>query len=791
MANEPADYRQFAGRVLFPRSSADLSSRTLCPACRSPLAPGTVCRACGLDLTDPAIDELAALSTDAAALLDRRVDLIGGIRYRTGRRLAEQARAAEARRMPSPAPVAAATAGPVPVPSAAVPPAAATPPAPAEPRRSGIQVILLVVGISLLSVAAIFFLVYAFITFGLVTRSLIIGGITVAAIVAAMVLRRRALPTTGEGIAAFAIILVYLDAWAARANDLFGAGSSDGAAYWGWTLMVSAIGFISWSRLSGIRIPNVAGFAVFAPGFGLIAGWVAGRFAPDDQPFVTFAAIALAAAVQQRAVQRLATLHGAPALPERVLSQAIASIALFAGLIAAFSVGHAADWGGGIALVVLGAIAAVDLIALDLRRAAPAGRLHLIPDLVLGSIVAGIGSAAVAASAVAVAARLGDDTFSIIAPALSAAVVAIALDAVVRRLHPSLARRHATVALWCALGVTVLTLFLPVGTLLAGVFTAVARGLGSTWTITAAQSLVPHSGAYGSAVIAVAAITAAAAAVWAASGMIGRRRTILAWLVPVGALLAVPALQVLWLVLIAWLVIAVAAVIALVARPPRLPRTPLLLAVFAGTALAYGAGWASLDTWALVTVAVTGLLLAVRLALPSATAKAAVLGCALVVIIIGFAAAARALALPLHPGILQDSINTTRAIGFAATVLVGLAAVVRSAKLSALDRRTGFWITVPAIAVTTIWSQLSLHWLDAGHPLGEGHPLGVALGRGILLPEYGTSLIVGLFLIVALVSWNLSRETAEFRSERLLVAAAPGAGGPPARRFLRAAAPAR
>ena len=56
-------------------------------------------------------------------------------------------------------------------------------PASSGPRRSSIQVLLLLVGVSLLSIATIFFLVYAFITFGLLTRSIIIGAITIATFV--------------------------------------------------------------------------------------------------------------------------------------------------------------------------------------------------------------------------------------------------------------------------------------------------------------------------------------------------------------------------------------------------------------------------------------------------------------------------------------------------------------------------------------------------------------------------------------------------------------------------------
>src|SRR5690606_30169082 len=95
------------------------------------------------------------------------------------------------------------------------------------PRRSSVQITLLAVGISLLSIAAIFFLVYAFITFGLVWRSVIIAGITIAAIAAASLLRRKGLTATAEGIAVFGTVMVLLDLWAARENNLAGLRTTD------------------------------------------------------------------------------------------------------------------------------------------------------------------------------------------------------------------------------------------------------------------------------------------------------------------------------------------------------------------------------------------------------------------------------------------------------------------------------------------------------------------------------------------------------------------------------------
>src|SRR5690606_35760666 len=116
------------------------------------------------------------------------------------------------------------------------------------PRRSGVQLALLVTGISLLSVFAIFFMVYAFINYGLVWRSIIIASVTVAAFVTAGILRRRSLGASSEAVAVFALVLTYLDAFAIRANDLFGVASVDGARYWGIVLLASGVAFITWHR---------------------------------------------------------------------------------------------------------------------------------------------------------------------------------------------------------------------------------------------------------------------------------------------------------------------------------------------------------------------------------------------------------------------------------------------------------------------------------------------------------------------------------------------------------------
>lgn len=183
---------QHAGRVLWPRSAHDLTDTTICPACRTAL-PSPVCPACGLDLRHPAAAALLEASTDAAAALGRRISLIGRIRL-------DAAHAREPLQAPSPlpassplsvpgAPAASPVAGlalpgawPPPSASAAAAPTPSTyrepapaaaprpaepgtaPPAaagPARPKRSSVQILLLLVGVALVAVAAIFFLTVA------------------------------------------------------------------------------------------------------------------------------------------------------------------------------------------------------------------------------------------------------------------------------------------------------------------------------------------------------------------------------------------------------------------------------------------------------------------------------------------------------------------------------------------------------------------------------------------------------------------------------------------------------
>ncbi|HEY5320337.1 MAG TPA: hypothetical protein VIJ76_05620, partial [Galbitalea sp.] len=357
-----------AGHVVFPRSPEDLRNTTICPACLNPLA-GPVCRICHLDLGNPAAGELAAASSRAADALDERLALIGMIRWELAQAaqvtqvaarpvippVAELASPEEvaqrpSRRVEAPSPV-------LPFSLVLDPPASASVRAPSAGHagRSSVQIILLIVGVGLLSIAAIFFLVYAFITYGILVRSAIIAAITIAAFIVASLLRRRKLHSTAEGIAVFAAVLVYLDAFAVRANDLFESRTSDSLLYWGITLVASSAVLLAWHRLSKLRVPSVVGWAALAPGLGLTAGGIGTGFDDATRAFLVFTVISVAG-LAHPLISRVAGASGRPTA-ERATVLISTALALFVALTLAFEVDPRSDAAPAIAVAIVTAIA--------------------------------------------------------------------------------------------------------------------------------------------------------------------------------------------------------------------------------------------------------------------------------------------------------------------------------------------------------------------------------------------------------------------------------------------------
>jgi len=709
-----ADFRLHAGLVVWPSGLGALTDRAICPACFSRL-PGSVCSECGLDLNHPAAEELFSASREATSTLSHRVDIIGRMRFETNARAAAIAALA----------LATASGPTLTVAPGAAPPAPPDPrakPAPAGPARrrvSSVQLALLIVGVSALSVGAIFFLVYAFINFGLGWRSVIIGTITLAAIAGAEWLRRRGLRTTAEGIASFAIVLVYLDAFAIRANNLLGAGTVDGYAFWGLTLVASGTAFAVWNRASSFRAPSIAGFTTFAPGVGLLA-YSAASTAPESVRLgLSFIAVAAAGIVHR--------LAGRPATAANVLSPArterwvvlVTSLAALAGAaLAALGMiwldpvlgsGSGADAraftgpaASATTFAVIGLIAALHLVVL---RSLPEPR-----PLAFGVMFAlAVGGAFAVTGAVAAVRDSG--LTAVLIPAVVAVVVALALEACSRRVTDPFLHRSSAVAGGGALLVAAITVVQPLVTSGTATLLVLATALAEPWALAPTDTIVEPTAALRNAILTLAAVSIIGAIGWSVSGLLRRRIGVLAFMVAVVLVVAVPLLGSVVLISMGWLALGVASLAALlsfsrtVSGGPAIRSTvspALLLLLAIATTAGWMLGWASEATWAAATAATIGLVLVARALTRSARNRAGLLGVALVLILVAAAAAARQTGIAMDLVAIDDPV---RLVGVTAVVVLTLGALPLDPMLSELDRRTLFWISLGAAGGSTAWLQ--------------------------------------------------------------------------------------
>ncbi|WP_022887939.1 SCO7613 C-terminal domain-containing membrane protein [Agromyces italicus] len=287
------------GVLRWPADPAFFVDTTRCPACFA-LLPSARCAACGLDLGVPASVELLAVGTRLHAESATRAELITRMRAAQAAAVARPSEALPptaslASRsgtttavMDATAPATAVT-PPVPAVPVAPSPGSATPPAigptasaspvdeaPTRPaRRSGVQVFLLGLGVVLLSITAIVFLFYAYLVANLEVRSIITAALSVVVLGVAWLVRARRLPGTAEGVAAVAVVLLLLDVWIVRANDLFGTDALDAAGYTGGALLVVAA-VLALARLAtGIRTTGIAVAALLPVSVYLLASQLA------------------------------------------------------------------------------------------------------------------------------------------------------------------------------------------------------------------------------------------------------------------------------------------------------------------------------------------------------------------------------------------------------------------------------------------------------------------------------------------------------------------------------------
>ena len=743
-------YAGHAGRMLWPRNTNDLTDTTLCPACHAPL-PSAVCPACGLDLRHPAAVRLLAASTDAAAALDRRANLIGRIRFDTAHAPA-----------PTPAPAAAAPAapaarharpapehipGPVAEPAPVREPEPSSGPQPAahptRRKRSSVQILLLLVGVSLVSVAAIFFLTVAWLFAGIEMRSAIVGLFTAAALVTAAVLSRKGLAATAEGIGALAVVLVLLDAWALRENDLFGLHATDETLYWGVALLCCAALFFGAHALSRLRVASVAGFAVAAPGLGLLVAGLAYGQTGSSQAFLVFLGTAVGTLIHRFTLPRDSALWPSiDRVPERMILLSLGALSLVAAFVTAFLVDPATDqaplWTLG-AVAVVAALHVAQVVTTD--HAGTAARLFAYGGASLAALAATL-------TAPTVAVRADDLALSLTAPIISAVTLALSLEVALRRLGTGPSRTAAAVAAVTAAAMAAGSAFFVVGWASVPLADAVVGGL--TRAGDPVASIEPESAWALGSLVAVGGLTAL---VWALGGILRARRHLVAWLALIVIVFAVPFAGSLWLVLFAYLLLGALALGArLLAGHGRLrlgPYRPVVIALLvAAETSGYLVSWADSDSWWIGTISAVLVLFFARL-LPDRTsgaaARGALLAGAIVLALVGAGAAPWALTLGAEPSGTALLVNVVRGLTLATAAFQVVIALAWRGVITETERRWAFWtLLAPTVLAFTV--PLSTY-VDSLSPAE----------RATLQPEPAAGIAHAALLLAAPLLWVLAR----------------------------------
>lgn len=671
--------RAWAGRGLFPRSAAELRSTSICPACFTPLT-SVVCASCGLDLRHPEAADLASASADIADALDARLDIIGRIRRDTAAAAVSAAAAAPA---PAAQPAAAAAKLATPADTVAAPPHAPADAVPsAGPRRSGIQISLIIVGISLLSVFAVFGLVYAFVTFGSTVRMAIIVGGTLATMIAAGMLGRRGLTATAEGIAALGTVMLVLDAWALRLNEPDGLGATNETIYWGAALLIVGATAALWSRTSSLAIPAVVGAGLLPIGAALTTSYLVPELLPqlEGTAGVAGGIAGLATAALSWwivPVTRSAARRGA-----LIVAHSVGAVAAIVALVGVLDLDPPSRYAPVIAGVVLAGAAALHLVtfAPEVRRARAAGTRRALDTLTLAALGAGAAIAAIVGAVIS-AARFDQDRLVVSAPLIAATIVAVLAEQAWRRVAADApVRTSAASATFTAAGLAAIAGGLAAIVGIAAFVEAGTRGVqiipltitdpvtsGEPTTIAAIASLALSLG-----IIALS---------WATLRVLAHRARVLTLMGGMVAVAAVPLLPAWWLVMLVFALLAVGAAVGLLlanrvtSTDARRALVALCIPLSTGAALgAFVTGWAVPHGWALGLIVA---LVTIAIARPAT---------AVVPLRAGFMGLAAALVLGSMPELAGDLSVALPGLGLSAasTVILAAAVLIASSQLGAL-----------------------------------------------------------------------------------------------------------
>lgn len=754
----------------WPASARELGDPHKCPSCFTVIS-GSPCPACGQPLDDPRMGQVLAIGQTMADAETTRQSIMTAVRESAvaarqaalaeRAALAEQAalaarqQAAPAPAVPAPAaPVAAATSdaadarahesGAAPVHSA---PAPASPPSPSpapapEPRRRRltVPVLLLIVGVSLVGVAAVFFLLLAWFVAGIALRAVIVGAITLLTIGGASLLRRRGLTATAEGIAALGVVLLALDTWAVYANDLFGAASLRPAVWTGIGALAVAVIGRAWARFSRLRTPDLAASLALPAGCGFLLGGAVAL--PSSE--------ALIAGLLGAAVGGLAHAFPAPASSaqpgadgalERLVLAIVGLSALAAGalLTPLFVEGV-----GGAIWANAGVFVTGSAYAFVLRPAAPAR----VAGVWLGAAASVLAALALATAGWQLAARSDLPVFGVlIAPALAVAT-AVALDRA-RMRAPWLvpAAIAAGVVAVCSLAVLILMWSV-----------RAALAISETWVPWRTEAFEAAGGSLEIPLLALVAATVLSVLLFIAPtaqrGSLRHVRPVVCALLltSAAALTLIPAAAV-----AAGVVVAVASVVAM---RRRADTTGWLIAGFIGAGAAYLTGLSAIWLWIAAAAVVALLPVAHRWAARATGGLAATLA----VVPIGVLAASATIA-PNALAVQLGGASDAAAAGSAFVLLQWVALVAALASL------LGWRDAASRRALTLAMTVLLAVSLPAAAALGTS-PLAE---RALLEP--GLGIARAALLVVALIALTARhRESPISWASALFVAPAAASG---------------
>jgi len=635
---------------------------------------------------------------------------------------------------------------PASAPPASVPPAPTTTAGPPARRRSSVQIVLLIVGVSLVSVAAIFFLTVAWFNAGLAFRSVVVGAFTLATLATAALLRRRRLVSTAEGIGALAVVLVLLDVWALRRNNLGGLGATDALLYWGVALLVCTALFLLWHAMSNLRVASVAGFATAAPGLGLLAAGLA----TDAPPLTRFflAALGVAAGTLVHRFTLPGTARFWPAIDRRAERAALlilAGLALVSALAVAGFVQPGTDTAPLLSFGAVAVLAVAQAVTMLTSRRTDAGYRAA------ASASVGLAGLAVVLGVIAVSWRTGSTELLVSVPLLTAAVLALGGELAWRRRTAGPTRQAlltgtltATV-LATALGLlTVLVASVP----LAGALVSTLDRATGPLTEVPAQS--------GWALATLAGVAALAAGFWRAGAVLASRLRILAWFGAVALLLAVPFTQWLWLILPLYGLLGAGALAALlIARRRTYPlggyRRLIVTVLWSAGTLGYLIGWSSSTSWWLGTLSAVLMLVLARLALDREThaARRGALLCGAIVLgLIGSVATPIALTLADPPVTAVLWLLVALSLGLATALVQVFAAQNQVGGLTTTERRWAFWtLFAPTLVVLALPLGLLLDGLSFSERAAVAPVVPVA------------GVVVTVLVVAALLLWALGRDS--------------------------------